>query len=313
MRRITCGTPILEGTTVVTSPPKDNRTNVAGRIRDELLTIGIPPRPAVLESIELEMGRAAPNYASLEKIISHDVGVSASLLKIANSAFFGFSGKISTVQDALQVLGLNTVASAIAAFSLRQAFAHVPNMERFWDASARTAQISGWLASHVAVTKGKIRPDVAYTFGLFRDCGIPILRANFLDYLDILRVANKEADVSFTAIEEEELGVNHAQIGAKLAKEWRLPIEFHSAIEAHHNVSAISGITAVPLSPHAQYFIALAQLSELMLQRLTGLNMTKEWGKLGEACMEVLQLTEVDIEQLQQEIHASGVHAEAIG
>lgn len=291
----------------------ESKAKVAGRIRDELLTIGIPPRPAVLESIEREMGRQAPNYVSLERVISHDVGVSASLLKIANSAFFGFSGKISTVQDALQVLGLKTVSSAIAAFSLRQAFAHVPNMERFWDASARTAQISGWLVSRVAATKGKMRPDEAYTFGLFRDCGISILWANFTDYPDILRTANNETSQPFTQVEEEELGANHAQIGAKLAKEWRLPAEFHSAIEAHHDVDAINGVTAAALSPNARYFIALAQLSERILQCLTGLNVTREWGKLGDACMAVLQLSEEDVEALQQEVAASGIHAEAIG
>ena len=286
--------------------------SVVVMLRDELLSIGIPPRPAVLANIEAEMRSKAPNYVALEKIIRLDVGVSASLLKIANSAFFGFSGRIRSVQEALQILGLNTVASAIAALSLRKAFDHVPNMERFWDSSACIAQISGWLATQLKHPDRRVKPEEAYTFGLFRDCGIPVLMANFSDYIDVLRLANAEEVRPFTAIEDDEMGVNHAMIGAKLAKEWRLPIEYGAAIDFHHDREALLG-----LSPHvtpdiARYFIALAQLAEFLYQRQTGLNQTLEWGKLGDACLTVLHLDMEQVEALQQALAANQVHVEHI-
>lgn len=277
------------------------------RLRDELVGIGIPPRPAVLMNIEAEMRSPAPNYVALEKIISLDVGVSASLLKIANSALFGMSGRVRSVKEALQILGLNTVASAVAALSLRKAFSHVPNMERFWDASASIAQISGWLAREIALPDRKVRPEEAYTYGLFRDCGIPILMANYLDYIDILRAANSESLRAFTEIEDEEMGVDHASIGATLAREWRLPIEYQAAIEFHHDSDAVRGASAHVMPDVARYFIALAQLAEYLFQRQTGLNKTQEWGKLGQACLDLLLLQPSDVDALQDTLAANEV------
>ncbi|MEY4593230.1 MAG: hypothetical protein RIR18_2125 [Pseudomonadota bacterium] len=284
---------------------------VATSIGSEMIAIGIPPRPAVLERIEVEMRKVAPNYVTLERLISLDVGVSASLLKIANSALFGFSGNIRSVQDALQVLGLNTVATAIAALSLKKTFANVPNLERFWDSSACIAQISGWLATQFNFPERRIKPEEAYTFGLFRDCGIPLLMFNYSDYIDVLKIANLEEVSPFTDPEDKELGVNHAMMGAKLVKEWKLPTEFATAVEFHHDSGAISGETRV--TPDiSRHFIALAQLAEYLFQRQTNLNKTREWGKLGGVCMGVLDLTDEDVEALVTAVAANKIHLEQV-
>jgi HD-like signal output (HDOD) protein len=291
---------------------QQSNSDVVIMLRNELVTIGIPPRPAVVASIENEMRSDAPNYGELEKIISIDVGLSASLLKIANSSFFGFSGNVRSVKEALQILGLNSVAAAITALSLRKAFAHVPNMERFWDSSARIAQLSGWLATQLTFPERKIKAEEAYTVGLFRDCGIPILMANYSDYIDILKAANSEEIKPFTEIENDEMGVDHAMIGAKLAKEWLLPSEFQTAIEFHHDRATIDGSVAHPASEAARYFIALSQLAEYLFQRLSGLNKTREWNKLGPLCSEVLAIEDSDIEALFKLAGEKGVHSEPV-
>ena len=82
-------------------PDKRTKSNapceILALLSNELLSVGIPSRPVVLASIEKEMLSSAPCYGTLEKIISIDVGLSASLLKIANSAFFGCSGHVRSV------------------------------------------------------------------------------------------------------------------------------------------------------------------------------------------------------------------------
>lgn len=256
------------------------------------------------------MRSKTPNFGALETIICVDVGISASLLKIANSAFFGYGGQVRSVKDALQVLGLNSVATAIAALSLRKAFAHVPNLERFWDSSARVAQLSGWLATRLENPYRKIKPEEAYTYGLFRDCGIPVLMSMYADYYDILNAANNESELPFTEVEQNEMGIDHAMIGAALAKEWQLPIEFQAAIELHHDVDAIRG-----LSPHlppdiSRYFIAMAQLAEYLFQRLSGLNKTREWDKLAAACLGVLGIQEEHTDQLLLDAMERKLHIE---
>lgn len=279
-------------------------------LRTELRAIKIPPRPAVMLNIEQEMRSRAPNFGTLEAVISLDVGISASLLKIANSAFFGFNGHARSVKDALHILGLNTIATAIAALSLRKAFAHVPNLERYWDSSARIAQLSGWLVAHLESCHHKLRPEEAYTFGLFRDCGIPVLMSMYADYFDILMAANNEEARPFTAVEDDEMGLNHAMIGATLADEWQLPIEFRAAIELHHDQDAILGLSAHKVPNVSRYFMAISQLAEYLFQKLSGMSKTCEWGKLGAACCNVLGLRdEADIDQLfdlaqKQKIHS---------
>ena len=276
-------------------------------LRDELITIGIPPRPKVLLSIEREMRRDEPDYSVLEKIISLDVGVAASLLKIAKSPLFGNSANVRTVKDALQILGLKIVATAIAGLSLRKAFSNVPNLERFWDASACVAQISAWLASQVVFAERLVRPDEVYTYGLFRDAGIPVLLSNFSDYLDVLKVANSEAEQPFTLIEDQEYGINHALIGAKLAKEWELPDEHRNAIEFHHDRATIHGGGAVPIADVSRYYIAIAQLAEFFHQRATQKSHALEWNKLGDVCLEVLQITPERVSELYDQMFADGV------
>jgi len=276
-------------------------------LRDELITIGIPPRPKVLLSIEREMRREEPDYSVLEKVISLDVGVAASLLKIAKSPLFGNSANVRTIKDALQVLGLKIVATAIAGLSLRKAFANVPNLERFWDASACVAQISAWLTSQVVFPARPIRPDEVYTYGLFRDAGIPVLLSNFSDYLDVLKVANSEAEQPFTRIEDQEYGINHALIGAKLAKEWELPDEHRNAIEFHHDRVTIQGDGATPLSDVSRYYIAIAQLAEFFHQRATQKSHALEWNKLGDVCLACLQLTPERVEELYAQMFVDGV------
>jgi HD-like signal output (HDOD) protein len=132
---------------------------VEAQLGNELSSIKIPPRPAILMHIETEMRSKAPNFGTLESIISVDVSISASLLKIANSAYFGHHGQVRSVKEALQILGLNTIGSALAGLSLRKAFAHVPNLERFWDASARSAQLSGWLTTQLSLPYAQLRPE----------------------------------------------------------------------------------------------------------------------------------------------------------
>ena len=285
------------------SPEKD----VTVLLNNELSGIKIPTRPAVLSSIEAQMRSRSPNLGALEKVISLDVSISASLLKIANSAFFGHAGQVRSVKKALQILGLNTVGTAIAALSLRKAFAHVPNLERFWDSSAQIAQLSGWLATRVDTKFCKLRPEEAYTFGLFRDCGIPILMSFYSTYFDVLKIANNEEVRPFTQIECDDIGVDHGAIGAMLAKEWQLPIEYQAAIELHHDVAAIGGLSPHTVPELSRHFMAIAQLAEYLFQRLTGLNKTCEWGKLGEACLGVLALDEDGIDRLLQMAEEQGV------
>lgn len=269
----------------------------------EVRNIGIPPRPAILDQISREIAKSDPDFNRLADLVGSDVALSASLIKVANSPYYGFSKKVRSVQDALLVLGLNVTVRTIAGLSLQNVFKRIPSLERFWDASACTARVSGWLAQQLPKAL-RIRAEDAYTFGLFRDCGIPVLMIPFPEYREILQKANSEVALAFTAVEDEALSINHAIVGSELAENWLLPDEIHQAIRYHHDLSALQPDLPAGIAIATQRLIALAQLAEYLIQQHSDLNHTMEWSKLGAACLAVLGLAEDDLLVLVNESRA---------
>jgi HD-like signal output (HDOD) protein len=218
-------------TDTVDTPPAPSPVDAL--LESSLKDIGIPPRPAILERISSEMLKDEPDFKRLANIIGADVSLAAGLIKTANSPFFGTRGRVRSVNEALVMLGLDVASRAIAGIILRKVFPASLHLERFWDASARIARLSGWLAKQVG--RNKLRQDDAYTFGLFRDCGIPVLLMRFPGYGRVLAAANAEERQGFTAIEDAQLPTNHAMVGCLLAQSWWLPEETCLAIRHHHD------------------------------------------------------------------------------
>ncbi len=257
-----------------------------------IIDVGIPPCPAILERFTTESRKEDSDYNRLAIILGTDVGLSAGLIKTANSPFFGMRQRVRSVNDALAVLGLKTASRAVAGIILRKAFPNVANLERFWDASARIARLSGWLALHLNIPG--LRADDAYTFGLFRDCGIPVLLSRFPNYGKLLAIANHDAVNSFTDVEETELPTNHAMVGCILAQNWWLPEEICLAIRNHHELM-LPGSGLPVLSSR---LIATSQLAEHILQKQLDLSLTMEWPKLGNMCLQILGIAEDQLDSL---------------
>jgi HD-like signal output (HDOD) protein len=198
----------------------------------------------------------------------------------------------------LLVLGLKLTVTTIAGIALQRAFPNVPNLDRFWDASSRMARVSGWLAQRL---KGRVRfrAEDAYTFGLFRDCGMPVLMIPFPEYRNILKQAESDKERLFTAIEDELLSINHAIVGAELAEDWMLPAEICEAIRYHHYAPAIDGDVAAIIPENASRYIALTMLAQHLIQRYTDLYPDQEWNKLGPASLALLQVTPEELAELE--------------
>ena len=258
-----------------------------------ILNIGIPPCPAVLDRFMAEMSKDEPDFQRLAGIIGTDVALSASLIKTANSPYFGMRQRVRSANEALTVLGLKASSHTVAGIILRNSFPNVSNLESFWDVSARIARLSAWLAQNLKLRD--LHVNDAYTFGLFRDCGIPVLLGYFPEYGKALAEANNDSERCFIEVEETEIPTNHAMIGCILAQSWWLPEELCLGIRHHHELAKIeSAHSDLPML--SRKLIATSQLAEHLLQKKLGLSVTQEWTKLGIAC---LQLLEVDQERLE--------------
>lgn len=287
-------------TTPIPPNATSNPAQVEHRIGTEIRNIGIPPRPAILGRIESEMRQDQPDYRLLADMISSDVGLAGSIIKVANSPFFGFGKKVRSIPEALLVLGLKMTLHTVAGISLQRLFPRIPSLDRFWDSTAKTARLSGWLALHYR-ERIKVRPDDAFTFGLFRDCGIPLLMIPFPAYAQTLRQANEDEHRIFTAIEDEIYTINHAMVGSELAEDWLLPNDLILAIRYHHEPAAVANQEEALLPIASQQLIAIGQIAEYLIQQVTGMNQTHEWTKLGKQSQLLLGITNEELAGLASE------------
>lgn len=267
-------------------------------LEQTLKDIGIPPRPEIIDRIAAEMRKDDPNFRHLGHLISADVSLSASLIKTANSPFFGYPNRAHSINEALMMLGLDVASRAIAGISLRKAFPADIRLERFWHASAQIASLSGWLTQIIG--KRKLRADEAHTYGLFRDCGIPVMLRRFPTYDKTLARANADAEQTFTHVEQQglpEFPTDHAMVGSLLAQNWWLPEEICLAIRHHHELSALDSVNSgLPATSRAM--IAMGQTAEHILQEITGGSHTCEWAKLGPSCLRLLDFSEDELQAI---------------
>lgn len=247
----------------------------------QLAGVDIPPCPAILMDLDRELRKDQPCNKTMAHLISQDVALSGHLIKVVNSPAINCGQEITSINKAITLLGSQQIFNLITTQLIKRAFA-TPNgisLERFWESSALTAQVCAELAKQTRC----IRSDIAYTFGLFHDCGIPLLALRFPNTKDVLKLANQSEDLSFTEIENLHLKTNHAVVGYYLAKRWRLSDDIAQAIRTHHNFALFKD--PGQLSSNTLTLIALSTLAEHIVRLHTGDQNVFEWPKVsGLAC-----------------------------
>lgn len=269
---------------------------IESSLAETLAKIEIPPRPALLDMVMEEMQLDEPNFNRLAGLIRADVGMSASLIKTANAPIFGYRGKAATVREALTMLGLINVLRALSGIALRDAAPETPLLKGFWENSVRVAYLSGWLVKQLGASHG-IRSEDAYTFGLFHDCGIPVLLKALEGYEATYELASGQGERPLTEIETERHTLNHAMVGCALAHSWFLPEVHVRAILNHHDISSLAAPES-ELPPGSRRLIALAHLAE-MLAVDDQAAPDHEWRRMGDACLTILDCSPERVAELR--------------
>ena len=265
------------------------------------LSIGIPPCPSILLLLAAEAKKDEPNLLRVEELVSQDVGLSAALLKTVNSPIYHLNNKIGTVRQAVDLLGLTMLTHTVSTLIVKQVFSGKDsiNMERFWDSSSKLAMAASLIARRVHGISG----ELAYTYGLFQNCGIPILMQRFPDYKQTLNEANNSADRKFTEIEEAAHGTDHATIGYLLTKSWNLPIAVSHAMRFHHDYAILAEDQSMH-PPESCSLIALGLLADHAVQLHFGQNFSLEWQKGGTLALQHFGLSEPEFEEIvEDEMH----------
>jgi HD-like signal output (HDOD) protein len=217
-------------------------------------------------------------------------------MKVANSPGFGLSRKVSTVQQAIPVLGSRTLASLVAGVTLRNSLSGgAVRLDRFWDSSLRCAQLCARLTREF---RG-VPAEHAYTFGLFHDCGIAVLMQRFPDYRDTLQLANSDTSRPFTEVEEARHATHHAVIGYLLTRNWGLPEDISQATLLHHDLSIFEG-NADATAARCRTLVSLAELAGSFVGSFMRMNEDSSWTRSRSAVMAHLGLGENDFHDLRE-------------
>lgn len=238
--------------TLSADPPPRNPIPAAGdspwRICPEGLARRVSQLPvlpqAVLQALALLRSDTASDGDCAERI-AVDAAMAARTLRLANSAFYGVSGRVATIRDAVLLLGRRTLGALLATAAVADSLARSPmnnragdatdadeaarQMGRFWRHALASA-----LAAQALASRRPPDQDVAFTTGLLHDIGQLVLCAHHGPAMAAVRAAAAAEDADTLAHERALLGLDHAQVGAMVARHWRFPAEVVTAIGAHH-------------------------------------------------------------------------------
>ncbi|WP_425918125.1 HDOD domain-containing protein [Pseudomonas sp. GWSMS-1] len=268
----------------------------------------MPPQPQIMVDLQMEQVMPDPDLRAIAKLISQDPGLSGALLKLVNSPFFGLANRIASIQQAVNLLGCNTVINLINAQSIRGELTDeaIVTLNRFWDTAQDVAMTCLSLAKRI----GYHSPDEAYALGLFHNCGIPLMLKRFPHYMSVLEEAYASATDERRVVDTENrlLNTNHAVVGYFTAKSWNLPLHLCEAIASHHNALAIFSEDA---SRDAQLktLLAILKMAEHICasHRVLG-NQAEdhEWQSIEQLVLEYVGLSEYDFENLRESIRDLG-------
>ncbi|MEI7429483.1 MAG: HDOD domain-containing protein [Betaproteobacteria bacterium] len=249
--------------------------------------IVIPPCPRIVLAMVQEARNDDPDLLKLDKLISGDMGLASAVIKSANSPFYGLNHKVQAVKSALQVLGVRSVTNIVTLLSLRNALvapeqASDPFWEQFWDRTNYHAIACARLARQLRF----ISTDGAYTFGLFNDCGIPLLFQRFANYTETLQLAST-SDRPFTDLENERHQATHTLIGSVLARHWQLPELVCNAIRDHHSFNLLYGASTAGKGESAA-LTAISLIADDLVNDFIGLPQSPEWLKHGAQALDYL-------------------------
>lgn len=260
-------------------------------------SIRIPPRPSLLIDLQRELAQNDPSPRKIAHIIGNDVGMSGALLKLANSPFYGAARKAKSVEQGINFLGVNQCSALITGLLARRALASDgPALNEFWDLSAKRAQALVFTARKLRIAA----PDIAHTFGLFCDIGVPLLMGRFPDYAATYAAAGAEPQRCFTAVEDARHNTNHAAIGCLLARNWGLSADVSWAILLHHDYRVLDD----DATDHAvRSLVALSVLADKAIQRYHGNSTSVEWDKGGALACRQLDLDDDETSELLDDLH----------
>lgn len=205
----------------------------------------LPSLPEQYQRLEEELNSADPSIVRIGGIIAEDLAMSAKILQLVNSAFFGLSRHVGNPVDAAKLLGTEVIAGLTLSMQLFSAFSKVAATGLDLNALTLHSLSVATLARSICQTEADDRKagDHAFLAGMLHDTGKLILAQSLPDKYRLVL----ESDGKTTECEEQVFGVSHAEVGAYLFGSWGLPSPIVEAVALHHAPAQLSVYEMGPL------------------------------------------------------------------
>jgi len=199
----------------------------------------LPALPRLYWDLVRELDKPGADSASVSKIIEQDMAMTARVLQMANSAFFALPRSIRSVRDAITALGLQAIRAAVLQLHLFRAMSDIAaprglSLEKLQSRSLHTA----WLTSQMLADADERK--TAYSAAVLHDVGYLVIAVGLPEAAARIRNRAHSTGEAMHLLETQELGCDHAQIGARMLALWGLPVPLVEAV-AYHNQPLRSG------------------------------------------------------------------------
>lgn len=197
----------------------------------------LPALPTVVCELLASFGNEEMDVGQLSRQIAWDQALTARLLRVANSSFYGLQSRVATINDAVVLLGFRAVRSMVLAVSVNSLFRadHCPGFDpqAYIRHSVGTA-----LAARALAMLSNRNPELAFTAGILHDIGELALASCFAEQYAQVLAYREQHDCPLVVAERDILGIDHAAVGGLLSDIWRFPPTLHTAVAEHHAPSS---------------------------------------------------------------------------
>jgi putative nucleotidyltransferase with HDIG domain len=207
-------------------------TDVAAILKD---IDKLKPISQVTHRVMAIAGNTVSSASDLADIIEYDPALTANLLKVCNSAFFGLARKIDSIHQAVAYLGMDQVVDMVL---MDLGSANLKRAQKGYDLREgelwKYSGLSALMARDIAQSKGIGDKHLVFTAALLKDIGKVVLSSHVRNYFDEIGKVIREQNITFRDAEKLIIGVDHAEVGAMAAEKWNLSGRMVDIIRNHH-------------------------------------------------------------------------------
>lgn len=250
----------------------------------------LPMLPKVVQEVTIMLNDEDVDYKALANKIDHDLVLSAKILRLSNSSYYGASRTVKTINEAIGLIGLKNLKTLVVASGVTSAFTNIQGLDlkRFWRHSLVTASIARQLC-----VERKQESETAYIAALMHSIGqLPIHI--------VFPVAGAEVDsmclglsvLERKSVEKSVIGLDHCEVGGELAKRWNFPTDIQHVIRyyadpMHENACELAPL--VYMASHISFDIEHGKSAESIVKTLHP---------------EVAKILDVDLDELPENIES---------